>query len=534
MESEQDSILKNRIDRLRGENQALREKLAALKKENIFLQGALRDNSRLLKEFPGPMALIQEGEIILINEAALNQLGYTEEEIMGRDFLDFIHPQSFEHVRDLHQKRIAGKSVPDQYETYLSTKSSEAWSCEIRVKKIRYKGKRAFLVNMIGLDQREKKETLLRQSEKMEALARMASGLNREFSNFVPILIERVLLYQDMESTTNKPASLVKQIGAAVELGNLVTQKLCCLTKSENERSDIALLDLKKIVKDAVAITRPKWKENSESPGVKINVKTYLRILSPVEGHPTEIRDVFADMISNAIEALPNGGEIHLTTEESAGFAHAYIQDDGVGISDDIKDKIFDPFFTTRNESRLGLGLSLARAIITRHGGEIEFISQKGQGATFIVKLPLAQQKTSPRPRRAKNRIRNSLILILAGDGIIKELLSQSLQSKGGKIITASNSIEGIRILRKNKFDLVIAALEKHNLEPRVVIPQIKKIGGDVPIVLVNAKEGEYSSEALQKLGARVVIGRPLNMPRILSLVSEALAMKSQLGGLFE
>ncbi|MBK5100293.1 MAG: PAS domain S-box protein, partial [Desulfobacteraceae bacterium] len=133
MESEQGSILKNRIDRLRGENQALREKLAALKKENIFLQGALRDNSRLLKEFPGPMALIQEGEIILINEAALNQLGYTEEEIMGRDFLDFIHPKSFEYVRDLHQKRIAGKSVPDQYETYLSTKSSEAWSCEIRV-----------------------------------------------------------------------------------------------------------------------------------------------------------------------------------------------------------------------------------------------------------------------------------------------------------------------------------------------------------------------------------------------------------------
>jgi PAS domain S-box-containing protein len=535
MESEQGSVLKNRIDRLRGENQALREKLATLKKENGFLQRSLRDNSRLLKEFPGPMALIQEREIVLINEATLNQLGYAEEEILGRTFLDFIHPRSFEYVRALHQKRIAGKSVPDQYETYLSTKSGEAWSCEIRVKKIRYKGKRAFLVNLIGLDQRKQKETLLRQSEKMEALARMASGLNREFSNFVPFLIERVLLHQDMESTANKmPAPLAKKIGAAVELGNLITQKLCCLTKSKNERSDIALLDLKKIVKDAVAITRPKWKEYSESRGVKINVKTYLRIPSPVEGHPTEIRDVFAGMISNAIDALPNGGEIHLTTEESAGFAHAYIQDDGVGISDDIKDKIFDPFFTTKNEPRLGLGLSLARAIITRHGGEIELISQRGQGTTFIVKLPLAQQNTSPRPRRAKNRIRNSLILILAGDGIVKDLFSQLFQSKGGKIITASNSIEGLKILRKNKFDLVVATPEKRNLEPGVVIPKIKKFGGDVPIVLVNTEEGEYSHEALQKLGADVVIGRPLNMPRILSLVSEALVMKSQLGELFE
>ena len=535
MKSEQSSSLKNRIERLRGENQELREKLATLKKESRSLQRALRDKSKLLTEFPGPMALIQGGEVILINDAALNQLGYTAEEILGRNFLDFIHPSSFEYVRDLHQRRIAGKPVPDQYETYLSTKSNEAWCCEIRVKKIRYQGRMAFLVNLIGLDQRKQKETLIRQSEKAEALARMASGLNRELSNCVPFLMERVLLDQGMKSPPDKTQDpLVKNIGAAVELGKIITQKLSCLTKSKNPRSDIALLDLKKIVKGAVAITRPNWNEFSESRGVKINVRTYLRILSPIEGHPTEIQDVFVAMISNAIDALPNGGEIYLTTEEGAGFAHAYIQDDGVGISDDIKDKIFDPFFTTKNESRLGLGLSLARAIVSRHGGEIEFISQKGQGATFIVKLPLAKQKTSPHPRRAKNRIRNSLILILAGDNIIKDLLSQSLQSRGGKITTASTSIEGLKILRKNKFDLIIAAPEKYNLEPRELIPRIKKIGGDTPIVLVNAREGKYSHEALQKLGADLVISRPLNMSRILPLVSEAVAMKSQSGGVTE
>jgi len=522
--------MENRLERLKHENGVLKEKLALLNKENKFLRRGYEDSVKLLRDFPGAMILVQEGKVILTNDATLNQLGYTEQEILGRSFLDFVHANAFDYVKKLHQRRIAGKSVPDRYETYLVTKSGEPFCCEVRVKKIRHKGRRAFLVNLLDLDQRKQKEIQLRQSQKMEALARMAQGLSRELNDCLPILAEHAQHFEGLESFQNKsPTPYLEKIESARNLWNCINQQLRCLTKSKNERSDVALLDLRKIVKDAVAITSPRWKEEPESRGVKINVKAYLRTISPVEGHPKEILDAFVSLISNAIDALPDGGEIYLTTEESSGLAHAYIQDNGTGISDDIKEKIFDPFFTTRGESRFGMGLSLAQTIITRNKGEIEFISQKGHGTTFIVKLPLAKEAPRPRPRRAKNRIRNSSILIIAEESIVNDLLSQLLISKGGKITTSSTATEGLKLLTKNQFDLIILDVNTSDLEPASVIPEIKEIGVRAPIALIRPEQAEDYTDVFLKVGADVVIDRPLDMPKILSLVSEALAKNGQL-----
>ena len=136
----------------------------------------------------------------------------------------------------------------------------------------------------------------------------------------------------------------------------------------------------------------------------EISIKTYLRKLAPVRGNPKEIQNVFQSMISNAVEALPNGGEIYLTTEEDSDFAYVYIQDNGLGIPEEIRCKIFDPFFSTKSGSSLGLGLSMANAIVGQHRGEIEVMSNEGQGTTFIVKLPLAKKPQSLKARMCQEK----------------------------------------------------------------------------------------------------------------------------------
>jgi PAS domain S-box-containing protein len=521
--------LENRVKKLKDQNLTLRKRLNTLRKEGNSLEKALRDTRKLLKDIPGSVVLIQDEKIILMNETARNQLGYAEEEILGRNFLDFIHPDSVEYVKNLHERRVSGKQVPDDYETYLITRGGENLCCEFRVKKIRYQGRTAFLFDITGLDQRKQKEMRILRSQKMEALTRMSTGLGREFTRFLNMVDEHVLRTQEIEPVPDKDLiRSLSRIEAARARGNFIIEQLSRLTMTQKERSDIVRLDLKKTVQNVVAATRPKWKGDIEEPLVRINVKTYLRTLSPVEACPREIEDALVSIMLNAIDALPEGGEIYLTTEENGGFAYVYVQDNGVGIPDDIKDKIFDPFFTTKGESRLGLGLSLAYAIINCHKGEIEFMSREGQGATFIIKLPLALKPPPSKAKGAKKRIRDSNIVIIAEEVIVRNLLSQLLVSKGGRVTTVSTGVECLKLLRKNSFDLVIADLNTAHLNAPVFVPKIKSMDKNLVVTLVNAVEEKGRSRTLKKMGADLVIGRPLDMDRTLSSISKVLATRSK------
>ena len=258
-------------------------------------------------------------------------------------------------------------------------------------------------------------------------------------------------------------------------------------------------VDLRKAVRRAVSITRPQWDENPRGSKRGINVRTYLRSVSPVVAHPGDLQAVLVSIILNAVDAMPRGGEIYLTTEEVPGFTHIYIQDNGKGISEEIMDRIFDPFFTTREGARSGLGLSLAYGIVKRHGGEIEITSQEGEGSTVDIKLPIAREIPTSGAAGKKNRIRDSQIMIIADEGMVKDLLSHLFKSKGGKVKTASTRPEALKILKKNRFDLV--AVDLHTLPARstTLVEKIKEIEKDMPVVIIKAREEKKSPKAFEK-----------------------------------
>ena len=249
----------------------------------------------------------------------------------------------------------------------------------------------------------------------------------------------------------------------------------------------------------------------------------YLRTLSPIEGHPQEIRDAFVHIIKNAADALKKGGEIFLTSEENTSFTYTYVQDNGPGINEASKDKIFDPFFTTKGSANLGLGLTLAQAAVKRHGGSIEIISQEEQGSTFIIKLPLAKNNT--KRKKSGNQIKNSNLLIIADESMLIDLFSKVLINRGGNVTSVSNSRDGLKHLKKDKFDLVLADLNAAFPEPSKVIAKIKQIGHGIPVILVNTKQNQDGTlHHFEKLGADRVIPSPLDMDRILKLVSATLS----------
>lgn len=527
MSAAQQGNLKNRLEKLKGENKAQKEKLTSLKKEHRLVEKALREGQQLLNNTPVALFLIQEGKIVMTNETAQEWLGHKEEEILSRSFLDFVHPDSLDYVSVLYRKMISGKSVPDVYETHVIRKGGDTLYCEVQVKKIKFQGRRAFLMNLIGLDRRIQMERQRSGSEKTEALVRMASGLRQEFIGCMSIFNNKAPQPRNPESLTDAQfLGYLEKIESLREKENAILQKLAVLARIEKNESDAVLFDLKKNVQNAVMSIYPKSKEARTQDDAAISIKTYLRKLAPVRGNPKEIQNVFQSLISNAVEALPNGGEIYLTTEEDSDFAYVYIQDNGLGIPEDIKGKIFDPFFSTKSGSSLGLGLSMANAIVGQHRGEIEVMSNEGQGTTFIVKLPLAKKPQSLKARIVRKRIKDSHILIISDGGIFEDLLCQLFISKGGKITSASSGAEGLKLLKKNKFDLVIVDLNAPYNEYSKIIATIKKIERGLPVALVAGDDKKRPLQALKKLGVDLIIGRPLEMDSTLTLISQALSIR--------
>ncbi|MBW2184815.1 MAG: HAMP domain-containing histidine kinase, partial [Deltaproteobacteria bacterium] len=151
---------------------------------------------------------------------------------------------------------------------------------------------------------------------------------------------------------------------------------------------DFTQVDINELIDNALEFTRVRWKNDAESKGIRIRIKKELSPLNFTLGSSSELREVFTNLINNAIDAIPQGGEIRINSLMKDNNIVVKIGDTGDGIPNDIKDRVFDPFFTTKGVQSTGLGLSVSYGIVNRHHGTIAVDSVEGEGTTFTIKFP--------------------------------------------------------------------------------------------------------------------------------------------------
>ncbi len=505
-----------RIERLNLQNRKLTESVNSLKNKNQTMEKDLGVVRKLLNEIPGAVILIQNEKIVFCNEDAWKQLGYTKNELLSYDIPSLVESRSAELITSILQDWAADKFVPERFEFYMRKKDGGSLCCEANWKKIKHFGRIAFLINVVDLKQRKYEEKKIRLSMKINAIATMASGLSNNFNRGLKFFTRYTTSFQHTRPAANQETTqLLRRFDAALENGYDLSRRLKCLSKFKNQDSEVVVFDPKDIALDAVDITFPKLKENREN---NITVTCHLRTLSLIEGHQEEIRDAFVNMLLNAIDAVSDGGDIYVTAEENSGFAWIYIQDSGHGISDDIIDKIFDPFFTTKDNRHIGLGLSLAYAIINRNGGEIEVLSHEGQGSTFIVKLPLLNHSVSSEIKRVANRIMDSHVLLVSSGNLAADLMVQMFVIRGSTISTVYSCREGLKLLKRKNYDLLVVDVDTLDFEQTGIVPRIRGMKKNLPVVLLNAGENARQSKDLK---ADLIIKRPMVMDAIFADISD-------------
>ena len=186
--------------------------------------------------------------------------------------------------------------------------------------------------------------------------------------------------------------------------------------RRRDEDKYFTAVNLNEILENALEFTKVSWKNNAESKGIKINIQKDFSTIPTTSGSGAELREVFTNLINNAVDAMPQGGQITIKTIKEKSCIFVKVEDEGVGIPKDTRDRIFDPFFTSKGPQSSGLGMSVSYGIISRHKGTITVDSIEGKGTTFTIKLPISEKiiKDEPiKPIAEEEKQRKASILVI-------------------------------------------------------------------------------------------------------------------------
>jgi len=238
---------------------------------------------------------------------------------------------------------------------------------------------------------KELKETQaqLIQSAKLATVGTLAAGIAHEINNPLAVISGRAEILKARIERGGENVDMTKVLSGIGDIHSM-TGRISAIVNgllSYSRRSDVAApMRLDALMDDSLPLLERKLEKNS------IEIVREYKSSPKVFVVPTQLQQVFMNLVSNAVDAMPEtGGTITLGCEVADGFATAYVRDNGSGIPDDVRERMFEPFFTTKDVGKgTGLGLFICHKIVSDHGGEMTVESAIGKGTTFFIRLPLS------------------------------------------------------------------------------------------------------------------------------------------------
>ena len=320
---------------------------------------ALRENEAKFRLFSEQsllgVAIIQHGRAKYVNKAASTLFGYSTEEIMGwgpKEFAAHLHRDDRWHVLDQAWKKLLGngESMPS-YRFRLMSKSGTTKWVEIYSETVSYEGANADFIMIIDITDRKKAEEIMFQGERIKAVADLAGGVAHNFNNMLQILSGgaqlalRHLENGNLAAAREKLNLILESSHFGAETVKRLQDFACVSTDQPSFEGKV--FDLSKVVNEVAQMSEPFWKTAAEKQGVSITVSHDLQPNCLVKGSQNELFDVVVNLIKNSIEALPQGGDVHVKCVSDGHEITLEVRDNGIGIDQENLSKIFDPFWTT-------------------------------------------------------------------------------------------------------------------------------------------------------------------------------------------
>lgn len=389
-----------------------------------------------------------EGVILDVNRSACAHLGYSRGELVGQH-LRLLHPtESVETVDDTLAKALLGRVAG--YQLPLLAKDGSRILVEVTTSRGTW-GKRAVLFGVArDIGERVRDQRQITELLKREAVGRLAAGVAHEFNNVLQAMVGHAALLRLRAGDRSASERLAADLELQIRRGALVARQL--LEFSLPGSADRRALDLNDVLRRALDTLRQLLREN-----IAIEVALDDGSLA-VEADRSLLDLVIWNLVLNAAEAMPSGGELEVASGRQAdGSVWFSIADSGPGIPETLRDLIFEPLFTTKRASESsGMGLSVVADIVARHAGRIEVQSELGRGARFVVTLPAStlDVPAAPVARDDEPPPAARRVLLVEDDDQARASLQRLLQVLGCDVVHAASAEEALEL--EGEFDLLV------------------------------------------------------------------------------
>ncbi|MFN8587863.1 MAG: ATP-binding protein [Candidatus Eisenbacteria bacterium] len=361
----------------------------------------------------------------------------------------------------------------------------------------------------VAYDELRQTQAQLVQSAKLNALGEMAGGVAHDFNNILAAILGRtqLLLQTTTDSDLRRQLAVIEQ--AALDGAHTVRRVQEFTRVRQDERFET--LDINQVLLGVLELTRPAWETSMKRRGMQVDVHLELQANQPTAGNASELREVFTNLVLNALDAMPDGGALWITSENGPGKVRVQVRDSGVGMDEDTRAKIFDPFFTTKEIKGTGLGLSVAYGIVSRHRGEIEVHSEPGVGTVFTLEFPIgAVQADSPQDD-ASLAPESRRVLVVDDEQTVLEVLVDLLAAMGMQVTRAHGGPAGVEALQRDSFDVVFTDLGMPDVNGWDLALTAKACAHPPDVVLVTGWGFQLEEEAAASRGVDLVLAKPFS-----------------------
>lgn len=383
--------------------------------------------------------------------------------------------------------------------------------------------------------QRQQLEEQLRQSQRMEAMGRLAGGIAHDFNNLLTVIKGHSDLLLDRMAPSEPLRGSSQQIAKAADRAAALTRQL--LIFSRKQATVTKIIDLNALVSESGKLLKRLVREDIEftfCPGKSIGL---------LKADPSQIEQIIMNLIVNASDAMPHGGTLSIetynqtVTDRSAPgryptqpgrYVVLAVTDTGCGMDATTKAHIFEPFFTTKEAGKgTGLGLATVYGVVNQNNGHISVDSEPGNGARFEIYLPEADEPiefSSPQKNAVRAKRRSETVLLVEDEAAVRELASQFLKSVGYTVLAAEDGAEALAIAERmhQSIDVLVTDIVLPRMRGPELAECVKLIRPDIKIVYMSGYL-EYSKKAGQLLDEGSFLQKPYTRDALVGKVDEIL-----------
>jgi len=480
-----------------------------------------------------------DGIVTSWNRGAEHLFGYTAQEMIGTSIDRLIPPDHPDDMRNILGRVAAGAHV-EHFQTERITKDGRRLNVSLAVSPIRNTEGTVVGASKIARDitHETQLEEMLRHTQKMQAIGRLAGGVAHDFNNLLTVILTYATTAMKKLAPSDPLYGSFTEILKASERAAALTGQL--LAFSRKQVTQFRTLDLNQLIRETEDMLR-------RLIGEDIDLAVILDpALDPVKADPGHLSQILMNLAANARDAMPVGGKLTIETRavmresedihggkvRPAGpFVMLAITDNGVGMDEAIQSHLFEPFFTTKETGKgTGLGLATVHGIVEQHQGWIDVYSEPGHGASFKIYLPaLAETVAAPVVEAGPQAShRTGTILLVEDEAAIRLATEDVLSDAGNLVLSAVNGRAALRLLeeRPRKIDLLITDVVMPEMSGPELAEQLARLQPGLSVLYVSG----YTDHSLFHRGAieqgTAFLPKPFLPQTLLAKVDEMLGAR--------